>query len=93
MTLTATHQADILARVFRPEEADMSEDAARSLLKLTFSAEDRERMDALAAKAREGSLSDEEVLELENYERVNNLLGIMKSKARRCLKQPPPNGQ
>lgn len=88
MTVAAPSQADILAQVIRPEESNMSKDAANAILKLTFSDAQRSRMESLAAKAREGGLSDEESVELENYERVNNLLGILKSKARRSLKDP-----
>lgn len=67
--------------------ADLSPDAARSLLRLQFSDEDKGRMDELADKARQGALSIAEQAEIENYERVNNLLGILKSKARRSLKE------
>ncbi len=39
----------------------------------------------LAAKARAGSLSDEEIIEAEEYEQVSSFLGLVKSKARRSL--------
>lgn len=87
MSITASSQGEILIRVIDPNMADLSPDAARSLLRLQFSDEDKGRMDELADKARQGALSTAEQAEIENYERVNNLLGILKSKARRSLKE------
>lgn len=63
----------------------MSDDAARSILKLDFSSDDHRRMNALAEKARQGTLSPVEQEELRNYEHVDTLLSIMQSKARRIL--------
>lgn len=64
----------------------LSPDAARSLLALDFASADRERMNSLAARAREGTLTNDEDEELENYLLVGDLLAIMQSKARRSLK-------
>lgn len=89
MLTTNYSQGDILTRVFQPQHADLSQEAARFILGVTFSDEDRRRMDELAAKAREGTLSTEEQAALNNFELVNNLLGILKSKARRSLKTGP----
>lgn len=65
----------------------LSAEAARSILQLEFSADDKERMHVLAAKAREGTLTPSEQEEIRSYERVGNLLGLMHSKARLCLKK------
>jgi len=43
-------------------------------------------MNFLAAKAREGSLIEQESAELENYRHVGRLLEVLKSKARLSLK-------
>jgi hypothetical protein len=43
-------------------------------------------MHELAAKAREGTLTPAEQAEINNYERVGYLLGVLHSKARRSLK-------
>lgn len=40
----------------------------------------------LAAKAREDTLTLEENIERDNYERVGHVLSIIKSKARKALK-------
>ena len=42
-------------------------------------------MSELAAMAREGSLSDSDRAETEEFEWVNSFLGLIKSKARRSL--------
>ncbi|MFH1923990.1 MAG: hypothetical protein ABIP48_29400 [Planctomycetota bacterium] len=87
MSVTASSQGEILLRLIDPNKADLSVDAARSFLKFDFSEEDCRHMEELAEKARQGTLSTAEQAEIENYERVNNLLGILKSKARQSLKK------
>jgi uncharacterized protein YnzC (UPF0291/DUF896 family) len=77
---------EILARVIQPTEGGLSADAARSILEFRFSPDDEDRVNALAAKARRGTLTDEERALLEDYERVASLLELMQSKARRSLK-------
>ncbi len=84
---TANNEADILSRVIAPNQPSLSEDAARSILALGFGQPDRQRMDDLAEKAREGTLTPAERAELDGYERVGCLLGILQSKARQSLKR------
>ena len=91
MSVTASSQGEILLRLIDPSKADLSADAARSFLKLDFSEEDCRHMDDLAEKARQGALSTAEEAEIENYERVNSLLGILKSKARQSLEKAEGN--
>jgi hypothetical protein len=82
-------EAAIWSRLLQPKRAALSIEAARSLLRLDFTPEDKERMHELAAKARDGSLSAAEQDEIGNYERVGNLLALMKSRARQRLKKSP----
>ena len=84
-TVTTSEMA-ILRRVVDPEQPFHSADAARAILRLRFSASDRARMNRLAAKNRHGKLKPEEEVELDNYIRVGQTLGIFQSKARRSLK-------
>jgi hypothetical protein len=84
-TLTKDYDAEILARVILPGRPTMSPEAAKEVLKLSFSELDRDRMAMLAAKARAGSLSTDEQAEVAGYERVSSLLGLIKSKARLSL--------
>jgi uncharacterized protein YnzC (UPF0291/DUF896 family) len=79
-------EAAILSRLIRPERADLSPEAAQSILKLDFEAQDRARMHELATKAQAGTLTSGEEAELESYRRVGRLLDMMRSKARRSLK-------
>lgn len=86
---TATHsEFNLLDRVIASPGATMSRAAAEEVLKWGFSAEDQQRMSELAAKARQGELSEDERAEIEEFERIGCFLGIVKSKARRSL-QPP----
>jgi hypothetical protein len=77
----------IWGRLLQPGVKTLSLEAARSLLRLDFAPEDKERMHELAAKARDGSLTAAEQEDIRNYERVGNLLALMKSKARQRLKK------
>ena len=77
----------ILRRIVDADNPVLSHEAARVLLRLDFNARDRARMNRLAAKNRDGRLTAAEDKELDNYIRVGQTLGILKSKARRSLKQ------
>jgi hypothetical protein len=79
-------EAAIIGRLAAPDESSLSPAAAEAILTITFSPADKDRMNALAAKAREGTLTPKEQAEAEAYSRVGSLLGILKSRARRSLK-------
>lgn len=74
-------------RLLDPVSTALSPEAARYLLNLRFPQSDLDRMQELAEKAREGTLTLEEHIEMDNYERVGHVLSLMKSKARQSLKQ------
>lgn len=80
-------EAAILGRLIHPERADLSPEAARSILGLEFEEADRDRMHELAQRAQAGTLSDAELSELDAYRRVGRLFEVMRSKARRSLKR------
>jgi hypothetical protein len=84
---SAPTEGAIWSRLLQLGSKTLSVEAARSLLRLEFAPEDKERMRELAAKARDGSLTATEQEEIRNYERVGNLLALMKSKARLRLKR------
>ncbi len=88
-TLTAKPPSEmtILRRIVDADKPNLSPAAARAILRFDFSARDRGRMNRLAAKNREGMLTPAEDQELDNYIRVGQTLGILKSKARRSLKK------
>jgi hypothetical protein len=91
---TRTAEGAIWSRLLQPSSKTLSLEAARSLVALDFVPEDKKRMRDLAAKARDGSLTPAEQEEISTYERVGNLLALLKSKARQRLKKPTiSNGQ
>jgi hypothetical protein len=81
-----TSEVAIFSRVLEADRANLSPAAARAILALGFSPADQDRMRQLSARAREGTLTPDEQTEINNYERVGHILSLMKSKARRSLK-------
>jgi hypothetical protein len=86
-------EAAIFARLIQAR-TEMSHDIARYLLAFDFDPDDIARMNFLATRAQQGSLSEKETAELDSYMHVGNLLTIMQSKARvylqsRDLSSPP----
>lgn len=87
--LTPNSEAAIWTRLLKPERNDISEEAARSILRIGFTEEDKARMHQLAQKAQEGGLTESEQLEIDDYGRVGRLLDLMHSKARLSLNRSP----
>jgi len=71
---------------------DNAERAVREILKLEFNQTDKDRMRLLLAKAKNGTLTADEQVEMDSYERIGHLLSLMKSKARRWFKRGRENG-
>lgn len=87
-TLPPGTEAAIWARVIRPS-GKLTPPVARAILKLEFAEEDKDRMHELSQKAQVGALTLEEQFEIDNFERVGNLLAILKSQSRKLLKPVP----
>ena len=83
----AGHEAAILEHLIEPEEQSLPKGVARYLLSLKFRQDDLDRINVLSAKARQGSLTPHESEQLDSYLRVGHFLSLMKSKARRSLKE------
>lgn len=77
----------IFRRIVDPDQPFLSAEAAQAILRLDFSPSDRDRMNDLASKNRQGYLTKEEEVELNNYIRVGQVLGVLQSKARRSLRR------
>ena len=77
--------AEVWEWTIKPDQADLTPEAARYFLKLKFAEADRARMNELAAKARLGALLPEEQTELGNYMQLGWFIDLMKSKARLSL--------
>jgi hypothetical protein len=69
-------------------QGSLSPSAARALLKLQFSDHDHALMSELSRKARAGTLTPPEQMQLDTFERLGCLLDIVHSKARQILKKP-----
>jgi hypothetical protein len=88
--MAASSEASIWTRIIRPEQDDLTEDAARAILRLTFDETDRNRIHELVVKNQDDALTPEEREELENFRHVSYLLDLMHSMARRSLKKLSP---
>jgi hypothetical protein len=77
----------IWSRIVKADQANLTPEVARTILKFGFDPEDHRRIDELSAKAQKGTLAPEERAELEEYVRVNTQLTILHSKARLSLKR------
>ena len=84
---SANTETAILSRLIDAERSGLAPEAARYILTLEFKDTDKERMNELAEKVREGTLSSGEERELENYRHVGHLLALLRSKARISLNQ------
>ncbi|MHC1765407.1 MAG: hypothetical protein AB9869_14085 [Verrucomicrobiia bacterium] len=80
-------EGEIWNRLIQSETGGLSRAAAEAWLELKFSAVDRERVNELSAKAREGALSDREEQELDVYLNIGRALELIKAKARCSLDQ------
>jgi hypothetical protein len=87
-----TSEVAIFGRVLEPEEATLDVAAAKAILNLDFQQVDKDRTRVLLAEAKKGTLTADEQVEIDNYERVGHMLSLMKSKARRSLKGGLDNG-
>ena len=79
-------EAAILSRVIQRSKLTLSLEAARVLLDLGFSEEDRKKMHELAVKNQQGKLSPEEERELDSYVRIGRFLDLLSAKAAKSLK-------
>jgi hypothetical protein len=83
---TKTVESAIWGRLFGLESTTLSPDAAGAILDIDFPDADKKRIDALAAKARKGTLTSNEQDEIDSYGRISSFISIMKSKARMALR-------
>ena len=79
-------EAAILSRVIQGSKLTLSPEAARVLLDLGFSEEDKKKMHELAVQNQQGKLSQEEERELDSYVRIGRFLDLLSAKAAKSLK-------
>jgi hypothetical protein len=85
--LTDNSAVAVWRRTIQPAAGDLPPAEARAMLRLKLSAEDQDRVDELAAKARLGAMTPQEDHELEDYLSVGSALEFLKSKARLSLQR------
>jgi hypothetical protein len=76
----------ILDRMIKPDDPSLSPEVARHFLQLRFSEAEVSRLNALSERAREGSLTEAETLELDGFLLLSHWIGVLQSKARTSLK-------
>jgi hypothetical protein len=86
----ARQQLVIFERVVDSATNALTPEVAQYLIALKFRQADLERMHALTLKRGAGYLTADEADEMEDYDRVGELLAILKSKARAALKKSTP---
>lgn len=79
-------QARILARAMLTESDQLTIGQAQFLVELDLPVDDFARMNQLAEKASEGTLTTEESDEVADYMQAGNLLEELKSRARKALR-------
>ena len=82
----ATTETQIWEMILRPHLGPMTPETAATILAMAIPESERSRAKTLLAKAKAGTLTREESLDLDEYERTGNMLSILKAKARRILK-------
>ena len=86
MLRSMDRQSGILQRVIDPQRGTLPAEFARYLLTLDFPGADQARYAELPEKSQQGTLTELEEAELDEYLDVNDLLMIVQSKARASLK-------
>ncbi len=78
-------EAKLWARLIDSQPDDLTPEAAKYFLRLVFTEEDQTRMQRLADRSDEGTLTETEAREFDTYLHIGNLLAVMQSKARLVL--------
>jgi hypothetical protein len=88
-TATASNRTSdiaIFGRLIQAKKGNLSRQLARFILSLGFDEADQARMEDLALRNQEGTLSEGEKEELFGYVKAGHLLALLHSKARKSLK-------
>jgi hypothetical protein len=91
MSTKANNEIEIWAGVINPDQSDMPEPSAMAVLGWTFNDEAKQRMEMLATRNGQDTLSDSEREELEAYVNVGQVIAILQAKARLSLKRAGGN--
>ena len=83
--MTVNTSIAIFNRAIELDDEPLSPDTARHILRWGFKQSDQSRVSELLEKLKAETISSDEREELEEFNRVNHLLGLLKSKARMAL--------
>lgn len=84
--MSTTPFPSVLDRVLAPVASCLTPDVAQQIADLKLDPESQERLDALRAKAKLGTLTDLEREEYEEFVDAIDLVAILKAKARAIVK-------
>lgn len=75
----------VLDELFEPVGQCLTPDVARRLVALRAPAQVQQKLDELAEKSTEGTLTNDERAEYETYVRTINFIGVLQAKARAVI--------
>ena len=78
-------EAKLWARLLKSQPDDLTPETAKYFLRLGFTGQDQNRMQELASRSEQGTLTPTEAREFDTYLNIGNLLAVMQSKARLVL--------
>lgn len=82
-----THEPSALAQILEPLAQCLTPDVAEAIINLRADSVLQARVDLLASKRTEGTLTDDERDEYESYVHATNFISILQAKARKRVKQ------
>lgn len=77
--------SNVLDRLLAPLGRSLPPEFAKELVELRAAPDVQERIDDLAEKCNEGTLTDDERAEYEDYVQAIHLIGVLQAKARSVL--------
>lgn len=80
------YQTTPLAKLLEPVGRSLTPDVARELVNLRADPAVQERLDGLADKSTEGTLTEDERAEYETYIHAIDFISVLQAQARRLLK-------
>ena len=86
---SGVNQAEIFRRVLDERAESLTPEVAQFFLELELPAQDRARLEELAARARAGALTPGEQADLDEFRRLGRLVELMKLRARKVVAPNP----
>jgi DNA-binding FadR family transcriptional regulator len=84
--VTDTRETKLLTRMLAPEARVLPQELAHRIIAMRFPPADVARMNELAAKAQQGTLTADEQADIEFYDRMGDFVNILQAEARLSLK-------